>query len=193
MADGLWVLSPLVLPLPHSWLATALNRRLLHATIRRATHRLGMTGVQVWTFLPNTLEYAVDLAPSLLVYYCVDDWAHAEAMDAPGFVHYFKGPTVDGGRCMSFCLWDSRAEARAAASRPAHARAVALTHQAYAEYRLEFHRVRRTADGFAIQPWDAVGGSADGPVALPAVDPDDGSALGEPDLSPNLAPGLAPS
>ena len=25
-----------------------------------------------------------------------DDWAHAEAMDAPGFVHYFKGPTTDG-------------------------------------------------------------------------------------------------
>ena len=49
-----------------------------------------------------------------------DDWAHAEAMDAPGFVHYFKGPTDRDGRCMSFCLWDSRAEARAAAGRPAH-------------------------------------------------------------------------
>ena len=49
-----------------------------------------------------------------------DDWAHAEAMEAPGFVHYFKGPTQDDGQCMSFCLWDSRAEARAAAGRPAH-------------------------------------------------------------------------
>jgi hypothetical protein len=118
-----------------------------------------------------------------------DDWAHAEAMDAPGFVHYFKGPTTDGGRCMSFCLWDSRAEARAAASRPAHARAVALTHQAYAEYMLEFHRVRRTADGFAIEPYDAVPTPA--AAALRPSEP--GLDLAPGDLPPNLAPGLAPS
>src|SRR5262249_41773976 len=31
--------------------------------------------------LPNTLDYAVDLDPTLLVYYCVDDWAHAHAYD----------------------------------------------------------------------------------------------------------------
>ena len=74
-----------------------------------------------------------------------DDWAHAEAMDAPGFVHYFKGPTTMDGRCLSFCLWDSRAEARAAAGRPAHTQAAALTHEAYADYTLEFHRVRRAA------------------------------------------------
>ena len=118
-----------------------------------------------------------------------DDWAHAEAMDAPGFVHYFKGPTVDGDRCMSFCLWDSRAEARSAASRPAHARAVALTHQAYAEYTLEFHRVRRTAAGFAIEPYD--------PVHLPAenatVPAGEAMDFGPDDLPPNLAPGLATS
>ena len=72
-----------------------------------------------------------------------DDWAHAEAMDAPGFVHYFKGPTQPDGRCMSFCLWDSRAEARAAAGRPAHIQAAALTLETYAEYTLEFHRVAR--------------------------------------------------
>ena len=118
-----------------------------------------------------------------------DDWAHAEAMDAPGFVHYFKGPTVDGGRCVSFCLWDSRAQAREAASRPAHARAVALTHQAYASYTLEFHRVRRTADGFAIEPYDAVPAPADAVATHRAPDLDEAP----PDLPPNLAPGLAPS
>src|SRR3954463_6413577 len=66
-----------------------------------------------------------------------DDWAHHEAMKAPGFVHYFKGPTQADGLCMSFCLWDSRAEAREAAGRPAHTQAAALTHEAYAEYRLQ--------------------------------------------------------
>lgn len=84
-----------------------------------------------------------------------DDWAHAEAMNAPGFVHYFKGPTQPDGRCMSFCLWGSRAEARAASGRPAHAQAAALTHEAYAEYTLEFHRVVRLADGgFLLEVYD---------------------------------------
>jgi hypothetical protein len=103
-----------------------------------------------------------------------DDWAHAEAMDAPGFVHYFKGPTVGDGRCLSFCLWDSRAEARAAAGRPAHGRAVALTHQAYAEYGLEFLRVRRVDQGFAIEPYDA-------------PEPQVLADLPVPSLTPNLA------
>lgn len=85
-----------------------------------------------------------------------DDWAHAEAMDASGFVHYFKGPTQGDGRCMSFCLWDSRAEARAASSRPAHMEAAALTHEAYAQYTLEFHRVLRLdGGGFTFEPYDA--------------------------------------
>lgn len=84
-----------------------------------------------------------------------DDWAHAEAMDAPGFVHYFRGPTQSDGRCLSFCLWDSRDEARAAAGRPAHTQAAAFTHEAYAEYTLEFHRVVRLAEGgFHFEVYD---------------------------------------
>ena len=85
-----------------------------------------------------------------------DDWAHHEAMGAPGFVHYFKGPTTNDGRCMSFCLWNSRTEARASAGRPAHTQAAALTHEAYQSYTLEFHRVRRLAGaGFTFEPYDA--------------------------------------
>src|SRR5204863_9346853 len=85
-----------------------------------------------------------------------DSWAHREAMGSPGFVHYLKGPTSPDGSCMSFCLWTSRAEARAAAGLPAHVRAAALTHESYAEYRLEFLRVRRLADAdrFEFEPYD---------------------------------------
>jgi len=84
-----------------------------------------------------------------------DDWAHAEAMVAYGFVHYFRGPTQDDGHCMSFCLWDSRAEARAAAGRPAHTEAAAITHETYAEYTLEFHRVTLVPDrGFQFEIYD---------------------------------------
>ena len=108
-----------------------------------------------------------------------DDWAHTEAMGASGFVHYFKGPTLSDGRCMSFCLWDSRAEARAAAGRPAHTEAAALTHEAYSEYTLEFHRVTRLegAEGFSFEPYDA-------------VRPD---RLVEPEAPRAVAPNLAPS
>ena len=80
---GLWVLAPLAVPLPHSPWATAVNRRLLRATIRRAARRIGMGPFQVWTFLPNTVDYVTDLDPTLLVYYCVDDWAHASGYDGP--------------------------------------------------------------------------------------------------------------
>ena len=107
-----------------------------------------------------------------------DDWAHTEAMSAPGFVHYLKGPTTVDGRCMSFCLWDSRAEARAAASAPKHKAAAALTHEAYAAYTLEFHRVRRLDDGgFTFEPYDA------SPARRAVAD----------ETSRGLAPNLAPS
>lgn len=85
-----------------------------------------------------------------------DDWAHTEAMHAPGFVHYYKGPANALGECLSFCLWTSRQKARVAAGRPAHVEAAALTFESYAHYSLEFHRVRRLVDGgFTFEPYDA--------------------------------------
>lgn len=109
-----------------------------------------------------------------------DDRAHAEAMAARGFVHYFKGPTDDLGHCLSFCLWTGRAVARAAAGRPDHVEAVALTHEAYSEYSLEFHRVRRLEGdgGFSLEPFDAV-------VIEPVPEP--------PAMTPGFAGQLAPS
>ncbi len=104
-----------------------------------------------------------------------DDWAHAEAMSAAGFVHYFKGPTGSDGSCMSFCLWDSRVEARAAAGQQRHADAAAIVHEMYERYQLEFHRVRRTAAGFAFEDYDH-------PPAKP-----------EPTPVIEIQPGLAPA
>ena len=77
----LWVASPLVLPLPHSPWATALNGRLLQRTVGRLCQRLGMEQFQVWTFLPTAGDYARALGGRPLVYYCVDDWAHSPDHD----------------------------------------------------------------------------------------------------------------
>lgn len=85
-----------------------------------------------------------------------DDLAHAEAMIAPGFIHYFKGPTAPDGSCLSFCLWSGRDEAREAARRPAHAQAVTVIAEMYERYTLEFLSVRRPADGAPLEfePYD---------------------------------------
>jgi len=87
-----------------------------------------------------------------------DELAHQEAAASAGFVHYFKGPRASDGSCLSFCLWQTRADARAAAGRPAHVQAVSLLDEMYESYTLEFHRVTRTAGGpLAFEPYDRPG------------------------------------
>lgn len=87
-----------------------------------------------------------------------DELAHQEAATSPGFVHYFKGPAASDGSCLSFCLWQTRADARAAAGRPDHVRAVSLIDEMYESYTLEFHRVSRHAGGpLAFEPYDRPG------------------------------------
>jgi hypothetical protein len=93
-----------------------------------------------------------------------DDHAHDEAQSARGFVHYFKGPVNDLGECLSFCLWTSRAHARAASSRPAHREAVTIAHDTYARFALEFLRLTKRAGAmeFEFEPFDL-------PLELPSV------------------------
>lgn len=84
-----------------------------------------------------------------------DEMAHQEAAGAPGFVHYFKGPVGPDSACLSFCLWQSRAEARTAAGGSAHLQAVTLLDEMYERYTLEFLRVRREAGGqLTFVPYD---------------------------------------
>jgi hypothetical protein len=80
-----------------------------------------------------------------------DDLAHAEAEDAHGFVHYFKGPLAADGSCLSFCLWTSREEARSAAVQPAHREAVSIIAEMYESYTLEFMRVRKRDASAALE------------------------------------------
>ncbi len=57
VADNMWVLTPLVLPLPHSNWAGAINRRILRKTITFLRRRLGIDRFQLWTFLPNVVRH----------------------------------------------------------------------------------------------------------------------------------------
>lgn len=86
-----------------------------------------------------------------------DDRAHHEAESAPGFIHYFKGPAQSDRSCLSFCMWTSRAEARAAAGRPDHVAAVSVLNEMYDAYALEFLRVTgRAGQPMQFEPYDAL-------------------------------------
>ena len=79
--NDLWVFSPLVLPLPHSPWARAINQQILRATIRGLRWRLGLGEFQLWTFLPNVADYVGTLGETLAVYYCVDEWSMFSYVD----------------------------------------------------------------------------------------------------------------
>jgi hypothetical protein len=96
-----------------------------------------------------------------------DDRAHHEAAASPGFVHYFKGPAASDGSCLSFCLWSSRAEARAASGQAAHVEAVSVLGEMYERYTLEFLRVTgRAGAPLHFEPYDTA--PAPAPEQVPA-------------------------
>ena len=75
--QNLFVLSPIVVPLPYSRVARWLNRTVLAHLIRRWMRAVEWSRPIVWTFLPTPLAHdLIDrLDPALTVYYCIDDLA----------------------------------------------------------------------------------------------------------------------
>lgn len=84
-ADGLHVLSPLVIPLHRFSAVRALNRRLLPLLVRRAARRLGMRRPILWAYVPQAEALLEALDPSLVVYHCVDDIAAQPGIDGASF------------------------------------------------------------------------------------------------------------
>lgn len=84
-ADGLHVLSPLVIPIHSNRALRALNACLLRLLVRRATRTLSLERPILWAYVPQA-EILIDtLQPSLLVYHCVDDIAAQERIDTQSF------------------------------------------------------------------------------------------------------------
>jgi glycosyltransferase involved in cell wall biosynthesis len=84
-ADGLHVLSPLVLPLHGNPIAQRVNAWLLPALVRRTTRRLGMRAPILWSYVPQAEALLDALCPRLVVYHCVDDMAAQQGIDGPSF------------------------------------------------------------------------------------------------------------
>lgn len=101
-----------------------------------------------------------------------DDRAHVEASRSDGYIHYFKGPLASDGTCLSFCIWSSRAAARAAAGKPLHAEAASLVNVMYERYTLEFLRLTREAGGpLRFEPYDGPPTTDPGRVLSPVPSP----------------------
>jgi glycosyltransferase involved in cell wall biosynthesis len=84
-ADGLHVLSPLVLPLHGNRAVRAANAWLLRRLVVRAAARLGLRRPILWAYVPQAEALVDALEPSLVVYHCVDDIAAQQGVDAAGF------------------------------------------------------------------------------------------------------------
>jgi len=83
VAPNMWVYTPLVLPFPHSRIATMLNLVIMRFTFLMLRRKLKMSEFQLWTFLPNVANYIGKLGESLVVYYCVDEWSGFAYVDGP--------------------------------------------------------------------------------------------------------------
>ncbi len=66
-----------------------------------------------------------------------DDHAYDEALGSGGLLHYFKGSLGPRRECLSFCVWESREQARAALRLPRHIAAARLAATMYESYGLE--------------------------------------------------------
>jgi len=66
-----------------------------------------------------------------------DDRAYEEALRAGGLLRYFKGEANERRECVSFCLWESREQARRASNGDSHKEATGIVAETYESYTLE--------------------------------------------------------
>ncbi|KAH9931141.1 uncharacterized protein BXZ73DRAFT_90216 [Epithele typhae] len=89
--------------------------------------------------------------------YDADKKAHEEAVQNGGLILYWYGtPHPTNGLNLATCIWQSRAHAAAANSRPHHVRAMRLAAASYERYDLERYRLqkRKGERGVHVEAYD---------------------------------------
>jgi hypothetical protein len=80
----------------------------------------------------------------LLALYSADKLAHEEAVKNGGLIMYWYGvPDPETGLNLATCIWQSRAHAIAANSKPKHAQAAELAKSSFSTYTLERYVLRK--------------------------------------------------
>jgi hypothetical protein len=79
-----------------------------------------------------------------------DDRAFEEALGFGGLLRYFKGHANERGECLSFCLWETREQARRAADAASHRSAASVSAQMYLSYSLERHWIRKLGEKLVL-------------------------------------------
>jgi glycosyltransferase involved in cell wall biosynthesis len=88
--NGLRVYTPIVLPFPHSDMATTVNNQILNTTMKILRRRYSMNDFQLWSFIPTAVKYVGKLGESLVVYYCTDEWSQFSYVDSEKIVKMEK-------------------------------------------------------------------------------------------------------
>ena len=81
-----------------------------------------------------------------------DDRAFEEALASGGLLRYFKGQVNERGECLSFCLWETREQARHAADAASHRSAAGVSAQMYLSYSLERYWIRKAGEKLVLEP-----------------------------------------
>ena len=81
-----------------------------------------------------------------------DDRAYEEALASGGLLRYFKGNANERGECLSFCLWETREQARQAADAASHRSAAGVSAQMYLSYLLERYWIRKVGEELVFEP-----------------------------------------
>jgi hypothetical protein len=79
-----------------------------------------------------------------------DDRAFEEALGFGGLLRYFRGHANERGECLSFCLWETREQARRAADAASHRSAASVSAQMYLSYSLERHWIRKLGEKLVL-------------------------------------------
>jgi hypothetical protein len=70
-----------------------------------------------------------------------DERAHAEALKEGGLLFYYRGVMNERRECLSFCLWESKEQARRASGGPLHRAATGIAAEMYDSFSLERYDV----------------------------------------------------
>ena len=81
-----------------------------------------------------------------------DDRAYEEALRSGGLLRYFKGHANDRDECLSFCLWETRDQARKAAGAASHQSAADITARMYLSYMLDRYWLKRSGEELTFEP-----------------------------------------